>query len=191
LPIRQNIADPATPAPDTAALDALVQACGAGNRQAFEALYRATSARLYGICLHYLGHRAEAEEVLQEVYTSLWLKASLFDPALASAATWLATMARNKAIDRRRGRHVDVSLDSVAEQLAPDTVVGNYETECQGGAIDRCMATLEPEQRRYIRVAFFEGYSYAELAERYSVPLGTMKSWIRRGLLRLRVCLGL
>jgi RNA polymerase sigma-70 factor (ECF subfamily) len=169
----------------------LLQACGSGNRLAFEALYRATSARLFGICLHYLGNRAEAEEVLQEAYTSVWLKASSFDPGLASACTWLATIARHKAIDRRRARHVHEPLDSVAQWVAKDTVIDSVERERQGNAIDRCLATLEEDQQRYIRVAFFEGCSYAELAERNSIPLGTMKSWIRRGLLRLRVCLGL
>lgn len=173
------------------ALNVLLQACGDGNRWAFETLYRATSARLFGICLHYLGNRAEAEEVLQEVFISLWLKASGFDPGLASASTWLASIARNKAIDRRRARHVHEPLDAISELPARDTVVDNVERERQGQAIDRCLATLEEDHQRYIRYAFFEGCSYAELAERHNIALGTMKSWIRRGLQRLGRCLGL
>ncbi|MBC8996332.1 sigma-70 family RNA polymerase sigma factor [Pseudomonas sp. N40(2020)] len=168
-----------------------MQACGTGNRLAFEALYQATSARLFGICLRYLGNRAEAEEVLQEVYIMAWVKASSFDPRLASAITWLATMARHKAIDRRRSHHRQEPIETIYDWPTQDTVVDTVEREQQGSQLERCLETLEEVQQRYIRVAFFEGYSYAELAERYSIPLGTMKSWIRRGLLRLRMCLSL
>ncbi|WEK32941.1 MAG: sigma-70 family RNA polymerase sigma factor [Candidatus Pseudomonas phytovorans] len=177
--------------PDSAVQNVLLQACGTGNRLAFEALYRTTSARLFGICLYYLSNHAEAEEVLQEIYTSVWLKASTFDPALSSAGTWMASIARHKAIDRRRARHAHEPLDTVAQWPEQESVLDSVERDHQGSALERCLSTLEEEQQRYIRVAFFEGYSYAELAERHSVPLGTVKSWIRRGLLRLRVCLGL
>ncbi|WP_152956467.1 sigma-70 family RNA polymerase sigma factor [Pseudomonas sp. MN1F] len=174
-----------------AAQNVLLLACGTGNRLAFEALYRTTSAKLFGICLYYLNNRAEAEEVLQEIYTSIWLKASSFDPALSSAGTWMASIARHKAIDRRRSRHIHEPLETLTQWPTLDSVVDSVERDHQGSALERCLATLEEDQQRYIRVAFFEGYSYAELAERHSVPLGTVKSWIRRGLLRLRVCLGL
>lgn len=176
---------------DPLALNVLLKACGDGNRWAFETLYRATSAKLFGICLHYLGNRAEAEEILQEVYISLWLKASSFDPGLANASTWLASIARNKAIDRRRARHAHEPLDAISQLPASDAVVENVERERQGEAIDRCLATLDQDHQRYIRFAFFEGCSYAELAERHNIALGTMKSWIRRGLQRLGRCLGL
>ncbi|PHX37577.1 hypothetical protein AO263_31160 [Pseudomonas sp. NZIPFR-PS5] len=172
-------------------MNALLQACGKGDRLAFEAMYRATSARLFGICLHYSGNRAEAEEVLQEVYIMAWLKASRFDPQLASAMTWLATMARNKAIDRRRARRPHDPLETLPELSTQDSIPDSLEREQEGSQLDRCLETLEEAQQRYIRVAFFEGYSYAELAERHGIALGTMKSWIRRGLLRLRLCLGL
>ncbi|MDT3717193.1 sigma-70 family RNA polymerase sigma factor [Pseudomonas soli] len=191
MPIRPNTAESAPRETEAQAQDVLLQACGSGNRLAFETLYRATSARLFGICLCYLGNRAEAEEVLQEAYTSIWLKASSFDPGLASAYTWLATITRHKAIDRRRARRVHEPLEAATQWAAKDTVIDSIERERQGNAIDRCLATLAEDQQRYIRVAFFEGCSYAELAERHSIPLGTMKSWIRRGLLVLRGCLGL
>ncbi|WP_307943593.1 sigma-70 family RNA polymerase sigma factor [Pseudomonas mosselii] len=191
MPIRPNTEDPTAGETEAQAQDVLLQACGSGNRLAFETLYRATSARLFGICLYYLGNRAEAEEVLQEAYTSIWLKASSFDPGLASAYTWLATITRHKAIDRRRARRVHEPLEAATQWVAKDTVIDSVERERQGNAIDRCLATLAEDQQRYIRVAFFEGCSYAELAERHSIPLGTMKSWIRRGLLVLRGCLGL
>lgn len=173
------------------ALNVLLQACGKGNRLAFEAMYHATSARLFGICLHYSGNRAEAEEVLQEVYIMAWLKASLFDPQRAGAMTWLATMARHNAIDRRRARRGHDPLETTPELFTEDSLADSLEREQQSTQLDRCLETLEDAQQRYIRVAFFEGYSYAELAERHGIAPGTMKSWIRRGLLRLRLCLGL
>ncbi|MGE6385354.1 sigma-70 family RNA polymerase sigma factor [Pseudomonas sp. NPDC078416] len=191
MTIRSNAAQLSDAQSGAEALNALLQACGKGDRLAFEAMYHATSARLFGICLHYSGNRAEAEEVLQEVYIMAWLKASRFDPQLASAMTWLATMARNKAIDRRRARRPHDPLETLPELSTQDSIPDSLEREQEGSQLDRCLETLEEAQQRYIRVAFFEGYSYAELAERHGIALGTMKSWIRRGLLRLRLCLGL
>ncbi len=173
------------------ALGVLLQACGQGNRLAFETLYRATSSRLFGVCLRYLGDRAEAEEVLQEVYTSVWLKANTFDPRLSAAITWLATIARHKAIDRRRAQLRHESLDGLEESPTTESVAEAFEAYRQRRQIDLCLETLGKDQQTYIRVAFFEGYSYAELAARHRIALGTMKSWIRRGLLQLRACLGL
>lgn len=191
MTIRSNAAQLSDVQSGAEALNALLQACGKGDRLAFEVMYHATSARLFGICLHYSGNRAEAEEVLQEVYIMTWLKASRFDPQLASAMTWLATMARNKAIDRRRARRPHDPLETITELSTQDSIADSLEREQEGSQLDRCLETLEEAQQRYIRVAFFEGYSYAELAERHGIALGTMKSWIRRGLLRLRLCLGL
>ncbi|WP_315810361.1 sigma-70 family RNA polymerase sigma factor [Pseudomonas sp. C9-3] len=173
------------------ALNVLLQACGQGNRLAFETLYRVTSGRLFGVCLQYLSDRAEAEEVLQEVYIAVWLKAETFDPRLAAAITWLATIARHKAIDRRRAQHRHEPLESISELPAQESVAGVFEAHRQSCQIDHCLETLGKDQQTYIRVAFFEGYSYAELAARHRIALGTMKSWIRRGLLQLRACLGL
>jgi RNA polymerase sigma-70 factor (ECF subfamily) len=191
LTIRSNAAHSSDAQSGVEALNVLMQACGSGNRVAFEAVYRATSSRLFGICLHYSDNRAEAEEVLQEVYMMAWVKASGFDPRLGGAMTWLSTMARHKAIDRRRAHRHHDPLETIPEAASQDSLVDTLEREQQGSQLDRCLETLEEAQRRYIRVAFFEGYSYAELAERHGIALGTMKSWIRRGLLRLRVCLGL
>lgn len=173
------------------ALGVLLQACGQGNRLAFETLYRVTSSRLFGVCLQYLENRAEAEEVLQEVYTSVWLKASTYDPQRSAAITWLATIARHKAIDRRRAQPRHEPLDDLEERPSAESVADAFEADRQRRQIDRCLETLGKDQQTYIRVAFFEGYSYAELAARHRIALGTMKSWIRRGLLQLRACLGL
>lgn len=164
-----------------------------GDRQALQQVYRATSAKLFGICFRILGDRAEAEDALQDVYLSLWRRADRFDPDRASPITWLATFARNRAIDRLRGGKVRAMAAPV--ELA-DTIADKgpaADETMEAGQLDsrlhRCLGTLEAPQREAIRHAFFQGMTYAELAEQQDVPLGTMKSWIRRGLAKLKACL--
>lgn len=166
---------------------------GRGDRAAFQQVYLATSAKLFGICLRILGDRAEAEDALQDVYVSLWRRADRFDPARASAMSWLAIFARNRAIDRRRGSKlraasVPVELaDGVADEApGAEAAIERGESHAR---IHHCLDALEAGQRDAIRTAFFDGVTYSELADRAGVPLGTMKSWIRRGLARLKACL--
>lgn len=164
-----------------------------GDAAAFEALYRATSSRLFGVCLRVLPDRAEAEDVLQEVYTTIWRKAGQFDQTRAGAMTWMAMIARNRAIDRLRAspsasRHADIE---VAEQVADagPSPAQQAEAADEGTRLGACLEQLEPRRRGLIRTAFFEGATYEELAARIGSPLGSVKSWIRRGLLQLRTCL--
>jgi RNA polymerase sigma-70 factor (ECF subfamily) len=164
-----------------------------GREAALADLYDRTSAKLFGICLRILDDRGEAEEALQEVFISVWNRAASFDADRASPITWLATIARNRAIDRlrsgaRRQRMADLDEAADVADGGPDALAG------LGAAEDRqrlsgCMGELEQRQSDAIRTAFFDGLSYAQLAERDGVPLGTMKSWIRRALLKLRECL--
>jgi RNA polymerase sigma factor (sigma-70 family) len=179
------------PADGNAELVTLVAAVGAGDRAAFSALYRRTSAKLYGICLQLLRNEAEAQDALQEVFATVWQKAALFDPAKAATITWLAVLARNKAIDRlRRRTMITDDLDAAAnvqdESASPFDVVGS---EQDAARLNDCLDELEERARTMIRAAFLKGSTYPELAEHEGVPLGTMKSWIRRGLQRLRGCL--
>lgn len=172
--------------------EAMAQLAG-GDRSALERVYQATSAKLFGICLRILGDRGEAEDALQDVYVSLWQRAKSYDPERASPISWLAVFARNRAIDRLRTGKVRsgaVAIDEAAaipdrEPLA-DAVLESSERSAR---IHHCIATLEERQQDAIRTAFFEGTTYAELAQRRGVPLGTMKSWVRRGLARLKRCL--
>jgi RNA polymerase sigma-70 factor (ECF subfamily) len=172
--------------------DLLVATAG-GDAGAFEQLYRSTSPKLFGICLRIVQQRSDAEDVLQDVYVTIWRKAAQFDAARASAITWLAMMARNKAIDRLRAGGVE--RNSAPIDLAEDLQDPNAatlvlaETHEQMRRLDACLGELEVQRRNLIRVAFFEGATYEELAARCSAPLGTVKSWIRRGLLRLKACL--
>lgn len=171
---------------------ALVQA-GQGDRSAFRTVYEATSAKLFGVCLRILPDRQSAEDVLQDTYVAVWRKAASFDASRASPITWLVTIARNRAIDRlrsatpmRNAAPVEEAHDLAdAGPLASETV----EQADEAARLNGCLETLEDKARAVIRTAFFEGATYDELAKRENVPLGTMKSWIRRGLLRLRSCL--
>lgn len=186
------------PANDTAFLEApdlamLLAAVAGGDQLAFERLYRGTSSKLFGICARLLGDRAEAEDALQEVFTIVWHKAGQFDPGRASAITWLAMIARNKCIDRLRGN----------ANLRRNTAIEFAETIADGGPdgletterlqdhrrLDLCLQQLDQNRQAMLRTAFFEGATYEELAQRSNTPLGTVKSWIRRSLQKLKACL--
>ena len=201
LPPRSLLANPAIvdiPASLTAAasdrarlVEALV-ATGREDRTAFRTLYRLTSAKLFGICLRICGERAAAEDVLSDVYLLIWRRAGAYEPGRASPITWLATLARNRAIDWRRAAAsrpaapLDDAPDVADETpLAVDRIIQSQED----GRLHLCLDSLDDNQRLAIRTAFFDGVTYAELAERQGIPLGTMKSWVRRGLLRLKECL--
>lgn len=184
---------PAAPSSDARArlTEALV-ATGHEDRGAFRALYSLTSAKLFGICYRICGERQAAEDVLHDVYLTIWKRAGAYEPHRASPITWLGTIARNRAIDWRRAQAVRRStpiedappiLDEAP--LASETMLADEATY----QLHACLDGLEQRQRDAIRTAFFDGVTYAELAERQDVPLGTMKSWVRRGLAKLRECL--
>ena len=163
-----------------------------GDRAAFEEVYRRTSAKLFGVCLRILPMRQEAEEALQEAYLAVWRRAASFDEARGRPMTWLITLARNSAVDRLRagGRIASVPLDLADEvpDSAPLASVRSENDEEERRLVS-CVETLDPGEARLIRTAFFEGSTYAELAARASIPLGTIKSRIRRALAKLRECL--
>ncbi len=165
---------------------------GNGDQQAFAEVYQLTSSALFGLCVRMLRDRSEAEEVLQEIYTTVWRRAGGFDPTRASAMTWLATLTRNKAIDRLRQHRENllgdpIDLDQVIDELPTPAMDAQRSQEYR--RLQECLEMLDPKQRQSVREAFFSGATYNELAVRFKVPLGTMKSWIRRSLLQLRTCL--
>ncbi|EIL94031.1 sigma-70 family RNA polymerase sigma factor [Rhodanobacter spathiphylli] len=173
-------------------LNRLLQQSGSHDQKAFAELYKRTSSRLFGVCLRMLRDRGEAEEVLQETYTTVWRRAASFDASKASAITWLVTLSRNKAIDRLR-QHREQLMDDpsrldemVDEQPTP---AADAQTGQEYRRLQHCLDELEPQQQSSVREAFFTGATYNELATRCKVPLGTMKSWIRRSLMQLRTCL--
>ncbi len=178
---------------ERAALARALTRAGTGDRAAFAEVYRRTSAKLFGICLRISPDRQAAEDVMQEVYAIIWRRAGGFDAGRASPITWLATIARNRAIDRLRASRragltrpiedasdiADTRADAFAQLVARQ----------DAGRLSACLDELDERVGGAIRRAFWGGATYAELAERASVPLGTMKSWVRRALLRLRDCL--
>ncbi|MEO7679072.1 MAG: sigma-70 family RNA polymerase sigma factor [Sphingomonas sp.] len=171
--------------------EALVRT-GAEDRAAFRDLYQLTSAKLFGVCLRICGERQAAEDVLHEVYLTVWKRAGAYEPGRASPITWLATIARNRAIDWRRAQGVRrASPIEDAPEIADSAPLASdlLETEETAHHLRHCIDGLEERQRAAIRTAFFDGVTYAELAARQDVPLGTMKSWVRRGLARLKECL--
>jgi RNA polymerase sigma factor (sigma-70 family) len=172
-------------------LNRLLREAGEGDQAAFTALYQRTSAKLFGVCVRMLRDRGEAEEVLQDVYVTVWRQAASFDPGLASAVTWLATIARNRAIDRLRRRREEPLDASMEEELADEhpSPAAMAERSQEKRRLERCLDALPAQQGTIVREAFFTGATYAELAARLSVPLGTMKSWIRRSLIQLKTCL--
>lgn len=176
---------------DTRSITALLGRVASGDRDSLSLLYERTSAKLYGICLRVLGSESDAEDALQDVYVTIWRNASRFDSGKASPITWLAVIARNKAIDRLRRRRFSSATMEEAAQVEDDGPSA-FEIVEQGMEAERlagCLGELEERPRAMIHAAFIDGATYSELAERESVPLGTMKSWIRRALLRLRGCL--
>jgi RNA polymerase sigma-70 factor (ECF subfamily) len=165
-----------------------------GDRAALAEVYRLTSAKLFGVCLRILEDRAEAEDVLQQVYLTVWQKAGGFDATRASPITWLVAIARNRSIDRRRARGPSASsapIEAAAEVSDPaPSALARLEESDERRRLADCLRTLEEKHASAIRRAFFDGLTYEELARAGGVPLGTMKSWIRRGLMKLKECLG-
>jgi RNA polymerase sigma-70 factor (ECF subfamily) len=174
-------------------LDKLLKDIALGSRQAFEKLYRDSSPQLFAICLRIVSQRSEAEDVLQEVFATVWRKAAQFDVERAGAMSWLAMIARNKAIDRLRSQPQARKFEplELADEIADPVASPQRDAQTAGERerLDECMKRLDDRRRALIRAAFFDGSTYEELAARVGSPLGTVKSWIRRGLLQLRECL--
>jgi len=162
------------------------------ERAALEDLYRLTSAKLFAICARILNDRSEAEDVLQEVFLTVWNKAAQFDVQRGlSPMTWLMSIARNRALDRLRSKRQRFgNLDEAAEipDLAP---LADAALAAQQNAerLTACLQQLDMRAHQAIRAAFFGGETYERLAKAAEIPLGSMKSLIRRGLMRLKACL--
>ena len=161
------------------------------DRSAFRALYSQTNPKLFAICLRILRSRDDAEEALQEIYVKIWQRADRFLAEGNSPQAWLATIARNHAIDVIRARkpvadEMDEALDLADPSPDPESVAVNTG---EGRRIDACMETLESDRARAVKSAYVDGLSYQELADQYNVPLNTMRTWLRRSLIKLRECL--
>jgi RNA polymerase sigma-70 factor (ECF subfamily) len=179
----------------------LLGAVALGDRGAFRTLYDATSGRLYGCALRVLRQESLAEEALQDAFVAIWHAASTYQPHLAAPATWMMTIVHNKALDVRRRLRASVESDGAPyvdelnmDPLAAlqDTVDGPQERvqmSRDAQALARCLETLASRQRQAICMAYLHDLSHNEVAAQLDAPLGTVKTWIRRGLERLRACL--
>jgi RNA polymerase sigma-70 factor (ECF subfamily) len=185
------IVTPSSPEARQRLAEALIRT-GNEDRAAFRELYLLTSAKLFGICLRICGERQAAEDALHEIYLVIWRRAGAFEPGRGSPITWLATIARNRAIDfcRARGLRATRPIEDALD-IADTAPIASERLEAEDAShtLHECLDGLETRQRAAIRTAFFDGLTYAQIAERDAVPLGTMKSWVRRGLARLKECL--
>jgi RNA polymerase sigma factor (sigma-70 family) len=173
-------------------LSDLLTRVAAGDRAALGRLYEATSAKLFAVCLRILRNRDESEDVLQEVYLTVWRRADRYEAARGGALAWMATIARNRAIDRLRARGPMAYAEPAEDLNLPDEAPlapALLEQAQDARALYACLETLDQRTREVIRTAFFEGVTYEALARRLDAPLGTVKSWVRRGLLKLKGCL--
>ena len=173
-------------------LIAALAAVARHDRDALRTVYDLTAAKLFGICLRISQDREAAEDILQGVYLKVWDRAGRFDASRASPITWLSAIARNAAIDWRRasGRVTALPLDAAAEVADDGKPADEALAEAgEHARVHRCLEDLDSPQQGAIRAAFFDGLAYSELATAMAVPLGTMKSWIRRGLQQLKRCL--
>ncbi len=171
----------------------LVAAVAKGDQAAFERLYVATRAKLYGVLLRILGRPELAEEVMQETYLKVWKMADQFDPIRASPITWMVAMARNRAIDivRKRG---EVSIEDEPEALAvpaetPAPLARREMTE-ELKKLLSCLGKLDPEKQRIVLLAYYSGWSRDQLAQKLDIPVNTIKTWLRRSLIEIRECMG-
>ena len=181
------------------ALHDLLARTALGDRAAFAELYRRTSAHLFGVVLRINRDRGQVEDVLQETYVNVWRAAGGFDAARAQPLTWLTSIARNRAIDSLRRQQAQPRLSS-GEQDEDEDVYDRAADDQPGPlellqrvsdarALGACMEMLSAQQRQSVALAFYDGLSHAEVAARLHEPLGTVKSWVRRGLLALKACL--
>jgi RNA polymerase sigma-70 factor (ECF subfamily) len=184
----------AMPTPDAqqATLADLLARTASGDRQAFAALYGASKAKLFAVSLRIVRERQLAEEVLQDSFVSIWNHAADYAAAKSAPMTWMTAIVRNRSLDivRRSREEPDVD-DALSANLVDESAAPAAEAQARAEAHDirRCLEELDAEQRQSIALAFFHGLTHSELASHLQRPLGTVKTHIRRGLMKLRDCL--
>lgn len=182
---------PVPPHPPAFDYEAALEACARGERFALRALYDQEAPRLLGVALRILRDRERAREVLQESFLLVWQNAASYQRHLGSARGWLYTLVRHKALDEVRRRSPEITLgddfEAVAHGLRGDSATGDFMPDAL--SLQRCLEGLDERRRECIVGAFVGGFTHEQLSQQQNVPVGTVKSWIRRGLLALRECL--
>jgi RNA polymerase sigma-70 factor, ECF subfamily len=172
-------------------LDALLARVALGDRAAFRELYGKTAGKLLGVSLRILRDRASAEEAVQEAYVKIWHQAQRYRPDRGSALGWLVAIQRNQAIDMLRAERHSTRTFEAAVDVADDAPGPEAAAVAAGerARIDACLGELPAPRAQAVKAAYLEGWSYDELARAHDVPLNTMRTWLRRALIRLRECL--
>lgn len=172
-------------------IEALIARVALGDRDAFSRLYDATSGKLFSICFRILKQRAIAEDSMQDVYVKIWKNADRYQVTGHSPMTWLITIARNTSIDRLRRQPRTEDLDSVGDRLAAPGPSPEQSAVAASEArrITACLDELHPAHRDAVTAAYLDGESYKDLSTRLDVPLNTIRTWLRRGLISLKECM--
>jgi len=173
-------------------IDDLLTAVARGDERAYDAVYDLTSGWVLGIARKVIRDPLLAEEVMQEVLLDVWRLANRFDPAKGSGMSWLMTLAHRRAVDRVRSErsHATRELRAATADIDYDDVTEAVEASLEAERVQRCLSSLTSLQRECVNLAYYGGYTYAEVAELLGVPAGTVKTRMRDGLIRLRDCLG-
>jgi RNA polymerase sigma-70 factor (ECF subfamily) len=182
------------PKPVVVRPEELLRLVARGDNEAFDALYARVAGPVYGLVRRVLRDPAQSEEVTQEVFLWIWREAARFDETQGSAMAWMMTVAHRRAVDRVRSEQSASARHQRAAQLdvttAYDAVSEDVLTRLDREAVRQCLAALTPMQRESVTLAYYDGHTYAEVADVLEIPLGTAKTRIRDGLIRLRDCLG-
>lgn len=182
------------PPASTGELGALLQRCSRGDEQAFAQVYDATSSRAYGLALRVVRNPAHAEEVVQEAYLDAWRSSSRYDPSRGSALGWLLTIVHRKAVDRVRSAEAATQRDATyhreTQPVEHDQTAESAHASLEAQRVRGAVSTLTAVQREAVELAFFGGYTHTEVATMLDVPVGTAKTRIRDGLIRLRDAMG-
>ena len=173
-------------------LASLLTSVGQADRAAFARLYEEASSKLFGVAVRMLHRRDLAEEALQDAFLKIWQRAGDFDPKRGAAMTWMVSILRNRVLDLMRRKREELIDDDPNFPEMPDTMPSPLDLAAESSELRRlllCLEQLEPKQRECILLAYYKGFTHEEMAARIGSPLGTIKSWVRRGLLAVKRCI--
>jgi RNA polymerase sigma-70 factor (ECF subfamily) len=174
-------------------IDQLIVAAGAGDQRSFSTLYDETSGKIFAVILRMVRSRAEAEDILQDVYLRVWSNAAQYEPGRVAPWTWMITIARNRTIDilragKPRKTQINADISEFADILPSE--IGEEEEIMKRDSLRRCLDTLDGATRKLLVEAYLDGWSREELASAYGAPVNTIKTRLHRGLAALKLCLG-